>query len=135
MLINESSSDSDIIHRLPEIWRNKYREYLGIEPETDREGILQDVHWASGFGYFSTYAVGNMYNAMYYNRLKNEINIDEAVENGRFDVINDWMKNNVWKNASRLDAKSWIKEITGKDFSPEDFLNYLEEKYTEIYEL
>ncbi len=135
ILINESTEYSDIIHILPEIWRNKYREYLGIEPESDREGILQDVHWASGFGYFSTYAVGNMYNAMYYNLIKNEINLDKAVADGRFDVINDWMKENVWKNASRLDAKSWIKEITGRSFTPDDFLDYLEEKYTEIYEL
>ena len=37
------------------------RAYLGLSPDTDREGVLQDVHWASGaFGYFPTYALGNI---------------------------------------------------------------------------
>ena len=116
-------------------WNEKYKEYLGIEPSNDREGVLQDVHWTSGFGYFPTYAIGNMYNAMYYNRMKNEIDVEGAIEKGDFATVNNWMKENVFKKADRLAPGEWIKDITGREFTPEDFLTYITEKYSEIYGL
>lgn len=33
---------------LPEVWNKKYKEYLGIVPEDDAMGVLQDVHWSDG---------------------------------------------------------------------------------------
>lgn len=120
---------------LPRLWSDKYEEYLGIRPGNDREGILQDMHWSSGFGYFTTYALGNMYHAMYYNRMKQEIDVEEAIATGHLNVINDWMKENVWKKADRQDPKEWIRSITGRALTAEDFLDYLEEKYTKLYEL
>ena len=120
---------------LPALWNRKYEEYLGIRPQNDRDGVLQDMHWASGFGYFPAYALGNMYNAMYYNRMQQDFDIEEAIAGGHLDRINDWMKEHVWKKADRQDPRPWIKEITGRDFTPDDFLDYLEKKYTEIYEL
>ena len=53
------------IDQVPEAWNRKYTEYLGITPDSDKTGVLQDVHWTSGFGYFPSYALGNAYNAMY----------------------------------------------------------------------
>ncbi|WP_026511651.1 carboxypeptidase M32 [Butyrivibrio sp. LC3010] len=128
------SGDIDIAD-IPRRWREKYEEYLGVSPKTDREGVLQDVHWTSGFGYFPTYSMGNMYNAMYYNRMKNEIDIDGLVEKGDFDAINSWMKENIFKKADRLSPSEWIKDITGRDFTADDFLDYLEEKYSALYEI
>ncbi len=120
---------------LPRIWNDKYEEYLGIRPANDREGVLQDVHWSFGFGYFPTYALGNMYNAMYFNRMKKEIDVDALVRAGDFDAVNGWMKDNVFAKANILTAKEWIKDITGREFTPKDFLDYLEEKYGAIYGL
>ena len=70
------------IDELPKIWNDKYEEYLGIRPSDDASGVLQDVHWTSGFGYFPTYALGNMYNSMYAARMRKEIDVDEAVAAG-----------------------------------------------------
>ncbi len=123
------------VEALPSIWNEKYKAYLGITPENDRVGVLQDMHWTSGFGYFPTYAIGNMYNAMYYQKMAEELDIDALVAEGKISVINDWMKKNVFETADRMDPKTWIKAITGRDFTPDDFLNYLEEKYTKIYDL
>ena len=123
------------MEELPELWNRKYEEYLGIRPQNDREGILQDVHWTFGFGYFPCYAMGNMYNAMYYNRMKEEIDLPGAVASGDFETINGWMADNVFKKADRLTVAEWIRDITGRDFTPDDFLDYLEEKYSAIYEL
>ena len=76
-----------------------------------------------------------MYNAMYYNRMKNEIDIDGAIESGHIEKITEWMAENVFKKADRLSAAEWIKDITGRDFTADDFLDYLEEKFSAIYEL
>ena len=121
------------INDLPRMWDDKYEEYLGIRPQNAREGILQDVHWASGFGYFPTYALGNMYNAMYYNCMSQDIDVENTISDGRFDAINDWMREHVWKRADRLDSKAWIREITGREFTPDDFLDYIEKKYSALY--
>lgn len=116
-------------------WNKKYQKYLGITPENDAEGILQDVHWASGFGYFPTYSLGNAYNSMYYKRLEKEIDISKAISTNNILLINNWMKDNVFSLANRNTSKVWIKKITNKDFSGDDFLSYLEEKYSKIYKL
>ncbi|MCR4734934.1 MAG: carboxypeptidase M32 [Treponema sp.] len=123
------------IKDLPKVWNEKYKEYLGIEPSNDKEGVLQDVHWSSGFGYFPTYALGNMYNAMYYNSMIKDFDLKSAIRTGDFNTINSWMKNHVWKKANLLAPKEWIKDITGREFTCDDFLDYLECKYSEIYEL
>ena len=123
------------VEEIPALWNRKYQEYLGITPSSDREGVLQDVHWTSGFGYFPTYAVGNFYNAMYYNRMKKEVAVDEAIREGNFGPVNNWMIQNVFAKADRLSPKEWIRDITGREFTPVDFLDYLEDKYSGIYEL
>ena len=120
---------------LKQLWNDKYREYLGITPSRDSEGILQDVHWASGFGYFPTYAIGNMYNAMYCKTMAAAFDVDEAIRAGDFAKINGWMRDKVFAKANILSPKDWLKDITGESFSPKAFLDYIEEKYTELYGL
>ncbi|MCR5031773.1 MAG: carboxypeptidase M32 [Lachnospiraceae bacterium] len=131
LIVNEKAD----IRKLPLLWKEKYEHYLGVTPGNDAEGILQDVHWTSGFGYFPTYALGNFYNAMYYNRMKKELDVPGLIAKGQIPVINHWMEENVWKNAARLDADPWIREITGRSLDPTDFLDYLENKYGQIYGL
>ena len=123
------------VEDIPALWNRKYQEYLGMCPSSDREGALQDVHWTSGFGYFPTYAIGNFYNAMYYNRLKEEVDVNAAIREGNFAPLNDWMIGHVFSKADRLSPKEWIKDITGREFTPVDFLDYLEAKYSELYGL
>ena len=123
------------IEDVPRLWASKYKQYLGVRVKNDREGVLQDVHWTSGFGYFPTYALGNMYNAMYYNRMRNELDIDRLVSRGKLPVINDWMAEHVFAKADYMDAREWIRDITGREFTPDDFLTYLEEKYGALYGL
>ena len=121
---------------LPALWAEKYRTYLGVTPENDNQGVLQDVHWASGLlGYFPTYALGNMYNAMYFNKMKEEIDVDAAIRAGDLGQIKSWMTDHVWKRADRLAEADWIREITGREFTPDDYLDYLERKYSELYGL
>ena len=124
------------VDELPRLWAEKYQAYLGVTPTNDNEGILQDVHWSSGMiGYFPTYALGNMFNAMYYNRMREDFDVDEAILAGDLGKIKTWMTEHVFKKADRLSQEDWVRDITGREFTPDDYLDYLEEKYSRIYEL
>jgi carboxypeptidase Taq len=52
------------VRDLPEIWNERSASLIGATPTSDREGVLQDVHWSLGmFGYFPTYTLGSLYAA------------------------------------------------------------------------
>ena len=71
---------------LPLVWNEKYKEYLGIEPLSDSEGVLQDIHWSDGsFGYFPSYALGNLYGAHFLYKLKKDVkDLYKEIETGDF---------------------------------------------------
>ena len=123
------------VEDIPAMWNKLYKDYLGLDVHNDAEGVLQDVHWTSGFGYFPSYAIGNCYNAMYLKRLEKELPFKELILKGDFKTINQWMKDNVFIHANVLTPKEWIKELTGESLSPKAFLEYLNNKYKEIYRL
>jgi carboxypeptidase Taq len=110
-------------------WNELYVDYLGVEPDCDRTGILQDIHWTDSFGYFPTYALGNFYGAMFLNKMREEFDPFEAAGSGDFARINDWMRDHVFVKADRLTPLEWIRDITGRDLTAKDFLDYLNDKY------
>ncbi len=120
---------------LPAVWNDLYEKYLGIRPDCDRNGVLQDVHWTSDFGYFPAYLLGNFYNAMYCRCMKEELDLKGDLSRGDFSHINDWMEQHVFQKADRLSPAEWILDITGRKLTADDFLTYLEKKYENIYEL
>ena len=124
--------DFDTLNRK---WDDMYEAYFGIKASSDCKGILQDVHWTSGFGYFPTYAMGNAMNVMYLKKMDEEIGFAKTVKAGKMNVILDWMKENVFAKAPLLDTKEWIKEITGEEFSAKDYVEYLTKKFTKLYHL
>ena len=120
---------------VPRVWKEKYEEYLGVTPENDVEGCLQDITWTSYFGYFPTYALGDFYSAMYYRTMNQDFDVEEAVLAGDFEKINQWLKERVFKKSVLLPAEEWIRDITGHELSANDLLTLLEEKYDKIYDL
>lgn len=116
-------------------WNEMYHDYLGIDVKDDASGILQDVHWTSGFGYFPTYAMGNAMNAMYVKKMDEEIGFAKTVKAGKMNDVLAWMKENVFAKAPLLDTKEWIKDITGEDFSAKDYVEYLTKKFMKLYHL
>ena len=121
------------LDEIPSKWNELYKEYLGVDVPSDKDGVLQDVHWTGGFGYFPSYAIGNAYNAMYTKRMDKEIGLYKLIEKGDFKTINKWMIENVFIHANVLDPKDWLKELTGKELNAKDFLDYLNNKYSKIY--
>ena len=121
------------ISDVPAKWNELYKEYLGVTPTGDRDGVLQDVHWSGGFGYFPSYALGNAYNAMYLKEIKKAMDFKGAISSGAFAAIKGWMRENVFRFANVLSPKEWLYKLTGRSLTAEDFLEYLNEKYSEIY--
>lgn len=122
---------------LPQVWRTKYKEYLGIEPENDAEGVLQDMHWSDGsFGYFPSYALGNLYGAQFLQKMLKDIpDYYSLVEKGEFNEIHEWLRENIHKHGSVYKPAELIKMVTGEELTAKYFIEYLNKKYGEIYDL
>jgi carboxypeptidase Taq len=129
-LINKEIEVKD----LPKLWNDKMEEYLGIRPENDRDGVLQDVHWSGGsFGYFPSYALGYMYGAQLRHAMNKQFNIDEAIESGNLSKIKDWLTENVHKYGKMKNPLEILNDVTGEGLNADYLVSYLEEKYKEIY--
>jgi carboxypeptidase Taq len=122
---------------LPEAWNSRMKDYLGIVPPTNREGVLQDVHWSSGlFGYFPTYALGNLISAQIWEKLNQAIpNLESQIEAGKFDEMLGWLRTNLHRHGAKFEPQVMVKRITGTGISPEPYMRYLTQKFTDIYGL
>lgn len=123
------------VSELPQIWNERYEEYLGLEVPNDTQGVLQDTHWASGYyGYFPSYALGNIYDGLLLEKLnKDEPNWLAEVAQGNAKSALDWLCKNVHYSASSLDPVDLLKKITGKEMTATPYLNYLQKKYSELF--
>ena len=121
----------------PDAWNQKFKEYLGIVPPNDAEGILQDVHWSfGGFGYFPTYALGNLVSAQLWEKMSEEIkDIQEKIENAEFDAILTWLRDKVHVHGAKYEPQELVQKITGSKINPEPYIKYLSSKFGEIYGL
>ena len=113
---------------LPQVWREKMREYLGLSPDTDREGVLQDVHWASGaFGYFPTYALGNIYAAQLLRAAQADIgSIEALVSAGEFHMLLRWLRQHVHRLGQTYRPAELIRAVTGEPPTPRPLFEHLE---------
>jgi carboxypeptidase Taq len=123
------------VSELPEIWNEKMENLLGVTPPSNADGVLQDVHWSSGyFGYFPTYFLGNLYGAQIYkDALKNNPSLPEEYEKGNFSNLLTYLRENVHQYGKIYQANDLIKKITGEDLNPNYFIEYLEKKFYPIY--
>ena len=124
------------VDEIPPLWNAKYKEYLGVDVPDDTRGCLQDVHWSGiSFGYFPSYALGNAYGAQILNTMKKDFDVDEAVRAGDLLKIRDWLIEHVFPIASLSTPDEWIRAITGESLNVDYYLDYLEKKFTRLYEL
>jgi carboxypeptidase Taq len=128
-------ADKIAVNELPEIWNQKYEEYLGVRVENDSEGVMQDTHWASGlYGYFPTYALGNIYSGQMLAALARNIqDWRSQLAQGNLEGIRVWLTKNVHSQGDLHDPADLIKRITGKELDAEPYLEYLREKYSMLY--
>ncbi|AHY46367.1 Zn-dependent carboxypeptidase [Rubrobacter radiotolerans] len=132
-LIEGTLSVSD----LPDAWNERMERYLGLVPENDALGVLQDVHWSAGlFGYFPTYTLGNVLSVQLYQAaLEDHPEIPTETATGRFETLRGWMEEHVYRHGSRYDPEDLIPRATGRPLTAAPYLEYLEEKFTDLYAL
>ncbi|WP_042346485.1 carboxypeptidase M32 [Bacillus massiliigorillae] len=125
------------VGQLPQIWNEKYKEYLGIEPSNDGEGVLQDVHWAGGsFGYFPSYALGYMYASQFKHAMLQDFpNFDEILESGDITPIKSWLNEKIHQYGKLKDPLELVHDITGEGLNVQYLIDYLKKKYSAIYQL
>ncbi|MBQ6551979.1 MAG: carboxypeptidase M32 [Lachnospiraceae bacterium] len=125
------------VRELPGLWNDKMEEYLGIRPENDREGILQDLHWSSGFlGYFPTYLLGSIYDGMFLDAMEQELGpIGLVLARDGVPAVTGWLRKNIYQYGGLYTSPEQIARITKKPLSAAPLLRYFTNKYTEIYSL
>jgi carboxypeptidase Taq len=121
---------------LPKAWNQKVKEYLGLEVPNDKEGVLQDVHWAWGyFGYFPTYALGSAYAAQIFAKMNSDFKVLKSLDSGSTKQINEWLKDRLHQFGSTKYPKELFQGIAGANFDPKYYVKYLIKKYSKIYDL
>lgn len=126
-------SDNIPVNELPALWNQKSIEILGIEPENDGEGILQDMHWADGsFGYFPSYLLGSIYGGMLLQAAKKELgDLEVILKEGRILEITNWLKKNIYQHGGLYTASEVMERICHKQLDASDLLEYFYERYGE----
>ncbi len=114
------------VNDIPTMWNELSEQLLGCRPPTNREGVLQDVHWSEGaFGYFPSYALGNMYSI----QLKKEIeralpHYTQELEEGKVENIIQWLKQRIHIHGSSKFPNELYKEI-----ETDTIMEYLTQRY------
>jgi carboxypeptidase Taq len=121
----------------PEAWRAKSGELLGVVPPTDREGILQDVHWSIGImGYFPTYTIGNLMSSQLYEAaIRAHPEIPGEIPQGNCGTLLRWLRNEVHEAGRKELPHELVARVSGSPPSAEAFLRYLRTKFGEVYQL
>jgi carboxypeptidase Taq len=123
------------VDELPQVWDEKYSKYLGVDIKDDAEGVLQDVHWSQGyFGYFPSYAIGNIICGQLHAKLEKECLNGEQVRNELLGV-REWLNRNVHSHGNLHNPLDLLRIITGEGLEPRHFASYLNSKYERVYGL
>jgi carboxypeptidase Taq len=130
-LENQLLSGDLAVRNLRDAWNSSMEQRLGVKPQNDLEGVLQDVHWAVGsFGYFPSYALGAVMAAQFYESLHEALpDVEAQVARGEFAGLMGWLRENVHSQGARITTQELLTLATGKPLSATSALRYLEAKY------
>jgi carboxypeptidase Taq len=126
------------VRDLPAAWRERYRSDLGVEPEDDRDGVLQDVHWFGGTigGAFQGYTLGNILAAQFFAMARQaEPSISQQMAQGEYSALRAWLTNNIYRHGSKYTAPELIERAAGSPLTIEPYMQYLKSKFGELYSI
>ncbi len=125
------------VQELPDAWREMAQTLLNHRPSDDNNGFLQDIHWSHGsFGYFSTYALGNLTAAQFFAEMKKDLpNYETNLTKGDFEPIRNWQKTRIHTHGKARSAKEITQDVTGSSLQVDAFLRYIRDKYAELYRI
>lgn len=125
------------VSELPQAWNAKYREYFSVEPKNDGEGVLQDIHWFSGyFGYFASYLLAGLSSAQFAHCIQRDLpNFETASAEKRFSMADDWLSQRVFRFGGIYSSPELIKRACGEPLNAEYYVSYLNKRFSEAYNL
>ncbi|MCC7129163.1 MAG: carboxypeptidase [Anaerolineae bacterium UTCFX2] len=126
------------VKHLPEAWNERFLADIGIQPQDDKDGCMQDVHWYGGLigGAFQGYTLGNILSGLFYEAaLKDHPDIPAQIRQGQFDTLRNWMTEHIYQHGSKFTADELVMRITGGPIRIEPYIQYLRTKYGELYDL
>jgi carboxypeptidase Taq len=125
------------VSEVPRVWDEKMESYLGVTPETDAEGCLQDIHWSVGsVASFQNYTVGSVLAAQLFAAARRDVPaMDEHLEAGQFGPLTEWLGEHVHRHGQRYETPALVERATGESLTVEPFLRYVRGKFGDIYDL
>ena len=122
---------------LPDAWNAKMQEYFGITPPDAAQGCLQDIHWSAALiGYFPTYSIGNLLSAQLFHAARKTLpDLDGQIERGEFAPLLSWLRENVHRYGSKFLPREVILKATGEPLTSRYYVDYMTQKYNDIYAL
>jgi carboxypeptidase Taq len=122
---------------LPDVWNEKYGHYLGVQPADDASGVLQDIHWSAGlFGYFPTYALGNLYASQFFQQAEEDLGgLASDFGGGNFEPLLSWLREHIHRHGQNYSAKELVKMATGKSLDAKPLMDHLHSKLAPLYGL
>jgi carboxypeptidase Taq len=123
------------VRDLPEVWKARMQEYLGVTPPDDTRGALQDIHWSTGlFGSFPTYTIGNIMSAQFFAAARRDVpGLDDALARGDYAPLRGWLTHNVYRHGRALSPEELLVRSTGSGLNVEPYLTYIKTKYDELF--
>lgn len=121
---------------VPEAWNRLYKDLLGLDVPSDREGCLQDSHWAGGaIGYFPSYALGSAYGAQMLACMEKDTpDLWNRVSAGDLTPVTAWLGSRIHRFSKLYEPKELFERACGP-FDPGFYTRYLTEKYAALYDL
>jgi len=125
------------VSEAPAVWNDKMESYLGVRPPSDTLGILQDVHWSNGlFGYFPTYALGNILSLQLYEKaLQERPEVRDQLARGETTGLREWMTEKIYRHGRKFQPAELVDRATGEPLQPRAYVKYLQTKFGELYGL
>ncbi|MBM4423411.1 MAG: carboxypeptidase M32 [Chloroflexi bacterium] len=120
---------------LPEVWNARMKSYLGVDVPRDADGVLQDIHWSSGYlGYFSTYSLGNIISCQIWEKaLAAMPDLYEQFERGEFMALREWLRENLHRHGRKFTPKETLQKVVGGGITLGPYIRYLKSKAREMY--
>jgi carboxypeptidase Taq len=125
------------VRDLPDMWRSIMESTLGITPPDDTRGVLQDIHWSTGYlGSFCTYTIGNVISVQLFEAARQQVaGLDDSLAQGDYAPLLAWLTENVYRHGRAYSVSELLTRATGRDLTNKPYLNYLKAKYTDLYGL
>ena len=122
------------VTEVPGEWNRLMREKLGVTVPDDRRGALQDSHWSGGsIGYFPSYALGSAYGAQMLSVMQRTVNVWDAVGTGDLSGVTGWLRERIHRHGNLLTPQELLKNALEGPFDVQYYIDYLTDKFTELY--